>query len=104
MRDACNIESVFAGVAYKSLHCENGPYEVSSLEFSSRDVAPGALFFCVPGTVVDGHDFAADALERRAVGLVVERELDFDAPQFLVEDAREALALCSSNFYGTPSR
>lgn len=104
MRQACNIESVFAGVAHVAIRCENGPYEVNAVEFSSRDVAPGALFFCVPGTTVDGHDFAADALERGAVALVVERKLDLDAPQFLVDDAREALALCSANFYGMPSR
>lgn len=104
MQDACNIESTFAGVPHVALHCENGPYEVRSLEFSSRDVKPGSLFFCVPGTVVDGHDFAADALKRGAVGLVVERELDLDAPQFVVDDARVALALCSANFYGNPSR
>lgn len=104
MRQACNIESVFAGVAHVAIRCENGPYEVNAVEFSSRDVAPGALFFCVPGTTVDGHDFAADALERGAVALVVERKLDIDAPQFLVDDAREALALCSANFYGMPSR
>ena len=104
MRSACNIEATFAGVSHVALHCENGPYEVSSLEFSSRDVKPGALFFCVPGTVVDGHDFAADALERGAVGLVVEHELELDAPQFVVDDARTALALCSANFYDNPSR
>ena len=104
MRESCNIESIFAGVPHVALHCENGPYEASSIEFSSRDVAPGALFFCVPGTAVDGHDFASDALGRGAVGLVVERELDLDAPQFLVDDARVALALCSANFYGNPSR
>lgn len=104
IRNACNIESLFAGVAHEALHCEDGPYEVNALEFSSRDVKPGALFFCVPGTVVDGHDFAADALTHGAVGLVVERELELDAPQFLVEDARAALALCSANFYDSPSR
>lgn len=104
MTRICNIESVFAGVPHTALHCDNGPYEVSAIEFSSRDVTLGALFFCVPGTVVDGHDFAADALERGAVALVVERELDLDAPQFLVDDARSALALCAANFYGTPSR
>lgn len=72
--------------------------------FPRATSAPGALFFCVPGTAVDGHDFASDALGRGAVGLVVERELDLDAPQFLVDDARVALALCSANFYGNPSR
>ncbi len=104
MRSACNIEATFAGVPHVAMHSENGPYEVSSLEFSSRDVKPGALFFCVPGTVVDGHDFAADARARGAVGLVVEHELELDAPQFVVDDARTALALCSANFYDNPSR
>ena len=32
-----------------------------------------SLFFCVPGTRVDGHDFAAEAVEHGAVALVVER-------------------------------
>ena len=40
-----------------------------------RAVAPGALFFCVPGARADGHDFAAEAVERGAAALVVERDV-----------------------------
>ncbi|MEG6501905.1 Mur ligase domain-containing protein, partial [Desulfovibrio sp. 1188_IL3213] len=28
----------------------------------SREAGPGALFVCVPGSRVDGHDFAAAAV------------------------------------------
>ena len=40
-----------------------GPHvEISDLAHDSRQVAPGALFFCVPGSAVDGHDLAAAAV------------------------------------------
>ena len=49
----------------------------------------GALFFCVPGERVDGHDLAWEAIERGAAALVVERPLDVDVPQLVVpSDAR----------------
>ena len=32
---------------------------LTDVAFDSREVAPGALFFCVPGRHVDGHAFAA---------------------------------------------
>ena len=41
--------------------------EVASLAYDSRKVGPGTLFFCVPGEKVDGHEFAAGAVEARAV-------------------------------------
>lgn len=97
------VEEVFKGVSFEALGGADSTLPVSSLEFSSRDCGEGSLFFCVPGTKADGHAYASDAVEHGACGLVVERRLDVAAPQFLVEDARKALALCSSNFYGRPS-
>ena len=44
---------------------------VTGLTFDNRLVAPGTLFFCVPGFTRDGHDFAPDAVARGAVALVV---------------------------------
>ncbi len=73
------------------------------LAYDTRSVAPGALFFCVPGERVDGHDFAADAFARGAVGLVVERPLDLDVPQLVVPDARVAMAEAADEFFGRPS-
>ena len=76
--------------------------EISSVEIDSRKVQPGALFFCIPGTNADGHDFAPAAAQRGAAALVVERELPLEIPQLLVENAREALAYLAAAFYGNP--
>lgn len=103
MQHACDIDKVFENVEHEVVHLTEAPKEIASLEFSSREVTPGALFFCVPGTVSDGHAYAADAVERGAVALVVERELELHVAQFLVKDARAALALCSANFFDHPS-
>ena len=98
-----SIGEIFAGVDYLPYRGASADLEVDALEFDSRAVHPGALFFCVPGTEVDGHAFAADAVGRGASALVVEHQLDLDVPQFQVDDARTALALCSANYYGNPS-
>ena len=77
--------------------------EISGLAYSSRAVTPGTLFFCVPGFKVDGHDFAADAVERGAVALVVERPLGLGVPEVRVPDARAAMAGVAQRFYGDPT-
>ena len=42
--------------------------EIADLAYDARRVTPGALFVCVPGHKVDGHDFAAltDAITRQS--------------------------------------
>ena len=79
------------------------PVEIRDLAYDARTVTPGAVFFCVPGRQADGHDFAADALERGAVALVVERPLDVDAPQVVVPDARTAMAVAADEFFERPT-
>ncbi|MGN0073541.1 MAG: UDP-N-acetylmuramoyl-L-alanyl-D-glutamate--2,6-diaminopimelate ligase [Coriobacteriales bacterium] len=98
-----SVADILQDVYVEPLEGASALLEVSSIEFSSRGVTPGALFFCVPGTAADGHDYAADALQRGAAALVVERPLPLNAPQFLVYDARKALALGSARFFGQPS-
>jgi UDP-N-acetylmuramoyl-L-alanyl-D-glutamate--2,6-diaminopimelate ligase len=78
--------------------------EVRDLAYDARAVGPGALFFAVPGERADGHDFAAEAVERGAVGLVVERRLDLPVPQVIVRDARAAMAPAADVFFGEPTR
>ena len=78
--------------------------DVLDLSYDARTVEPGFLFFCVPGLRADGHDFAAEAVERGAVALVVERRLEVAVPQLVVEDARRAMADAAAEFFGHPSR
>jgi len=77
--------------------------EISSLAYSSKSVAPGALFFCVPGFNSDGHDFAPDAVKRGAVALVCERPLGLGVPEVIVPDARVAMGPAAARFYGDPT-
>lgn len=62
------------------------------VDTDSREVTPGGVFVARVGDAMDGHDFAASALERGAALLIVERQLDLDVPQIVVADATVALA------------
>ncbi len=80
-----------------------GAVEITELAYDSRRVAPGALFFCVPGEHSDGHDFAAQAVAAGAAALVVERPLNLGVPEVLVESVRGAMGPAAARFYGDPS-
>ena len=70
--------------------------EVCGVVTDSRKAGPGSLFVCVPGERVDGHDFAAAAVERGAVALLAQRPLSVpdgggEVPVFVVPDSVEGL-------------
>jgi UDP-N-acetylmuramoyl-L-alanyl-D-glutamate--2,6-diaminopimelate ligase len=79
------------------------PTDITDLAYDTREVRPSALFFCAPGETVDRHDLAGEAVERGAVALVVERPLDLDVPQLLVESARASMAPAADEFFGRPT-
>ena len=78
--------------------------EVSGVVHDSRSVVPGALFCCVPGTRVDGHELAAEAVGAGAVALLVERPLPLAVPQLVVPSVREAMGPVAAAFWDHPSR
>jgi UDP-N-acetylmuramoyl-L-alanyl-D-glutamate--2,6-diaminopimelate ligase len=78
--------------------------DVSALAYDNRAVTPGTLFFCVRGFTRDGHAFAADAVSRGAVALVVDHRLDLAIPQVVVGDVRASMAPAAAAFYGHPTR
>ncbi|MBB2912859.1 UDP-N-acetylmuramoyl-tripeptide--D-alanyl-D-alanine ligase [Streptosporangium becharense] len=55
----------------------------------SRDVRPGALFVAIKGARVDGHDFAAQAVQAGAVAVLAARPVD--APAVIVGDTVRAM-------------
>jgi UDP-N-acetylmuramoyl-L-alanyl-D-glutamate--2,6-diaminopimelate ligase len=78
--------------------------EVASVIFDSRQVGPGALFCCVPGSRADGHDHAPTAVAAGASALLVERDLDLPVTQVRVPSVRAAMAPVAAAFHGHPSR
>src|SRR5919205_1772118 len=77
--------------------------EIRELAYDTREVARGALFFCVPGASVDGHELASRALERGAAALVVERPLGAAVPQLVVPSVRAAMPRAAVEFFGDPT-
>ncbi len=78
--------------------------EIAGLEYDSRRVREGYLFFAFPGARADGRRFAGDAMARGAMAVVSEspRPEDFAGAWVQVEHGRQALALAARNFYGKP--
>jgi UDP-N-acetylmuramoyl-L-alanyl-D-glutamate--2,6-diaminopimelate ligase len=69
----------------------------------SRDVPQGALFFCIPGELVDGHAFAQQAVDAGARALVVDHPVAVAAPQLVVRSVREAIGPMAAEVFGRPA-
>jgi UDP-N-acetylmuramoyl-L-alanyl-D-glutamate--2,6-diaminopimelate ligase len=97
-----DLERVIAALAPTDV-VRRAPVEIRELAYDARAVSPGALFFCVPGSRADGHEFAAEAVANGAVALVVERPLELEVPQLVVEDARRAMGVAADEFFERPT-
>lgn len=78
--------------------------EITGLTHDTRELTEGELFFCLKGACYDGHDFAAQAGEKGAALLCVNRILPMEIPQLRVEDMNKAMAQIAAVFYGHPAR
>jgi len=65
---------------------------LTSVVTDSREARPGALFVCVPGSRVDGHDFAAAAVRQGAAAVLAAGPLPgINVPVLVVPDTVKAL-------------
>src|ERR1700733_14912581 len=100
------IDEILQGIRLrKELAPDLGKARVTGLEYDSRRVEPGFLFFAFPGARADGREFARQAVEKGAVATVSElRAPDGFLGRWIeVEHGRQALALAARNFYGNPA-
>lgn len=81
--------------------------EVTSVEMDSRKMKPGCMFICIAGANFDGHSKAAEAAQKKAAVLVVEKEVelpkDADITVIQVESTRYAMAFISAAWFGHPA-
>lgn len=96
--------------------------DISNVEYDSRLIKNGDLFFCIKGEQDDGHLFIGQALDNGAAALVVSKDYydnttknkdykkSFDRikkdkiPVVVVEDTVQAVSKASAYFYDYPSR
>ncbi len=84
--------------------------KIKGIESNSKNIEEGFLFIAIKGFSVDGHKFISSAIENGATAIMIEEGCDLKAlniPQnitiIMAKNTREALAICSSNFYNNPS-
>ncbi len=77
---------------------------VSGLEYDSRRIQPGNLFFAFPGAHADGRQFAESAIQHGAAAIVSELPAPpaFPSPWIQVEHGRRTLAIAAKTFYRAP--
>ena len=85
--------------------------EIKEIESNSKKVKKNYLFIAIKGFEVDGHQYIEGAIKKGATAVMVEEGCDLKAlaiPEgitiVMAKNTREALAICSSNFYGKPSK
>ena len=96
----------------KKLNCDiiNGSInvEVNNLIYDSRKISKGDVFVCITGAVSDGHSYIDEVVDKGALALIVERDIDIKAEYgnvtiIKVPDTRYALALMSAAYFGYPA-
>ena len=81
------------GVKIISIWSSNG------IEFDSRKVKKGNIFFALPGTKLDGHNFIKDAVKSGAVALIVNKTYKsntYSNKLIKVDDVYKALILMAN--------
>jgi len=94
-----NAKKVFKNLPIISFKGDYEKEEIVHIETNSSHCVKGTIYVCTKGVNADSHNFAQDAKLNGASILVVERYVDCDLPQVLVENSRQALSILSSNFF-----
>lgn len=74
--------------------------EITSLEFDSRKVKPGAVFIAIQGERCDGHNFIDDVIKEGAVAVITQKKMTIELPQIVVENTRVVMGKLARKFYG----
>ena len=85
--------------------------EIKEIENNSEKVKKDYLFIAITGFKIDGHQFVGKAIENGATAVMVQEGCDLKSLNIpdgitiiMAKDTRVAMAICSSNFYGNPSK
>ncbi len=91
--------------------------DILGVAYNSQKVKKGYIFVAIKGERFNGHDFIKDALERGAVAIVHEKDVNTQCTELSsgiantssvifigVENSRRTLPCIAHNFYGEPSK
>ena len=100
------LSNILTNLSPKQLR-GNPEVEIKDLSIDSRKVSAGTAFIAVRGSVSDGHQYIAKAVELGAVAIICEQlpsEMIEGITYVQVTNSSYAAGLAASNFYGQPSK
>ncbi|MDN7241437.1 UDP-N-acetylmuramoyl-L-alanyl-D-glutamate--2,6-diaminopimelate ligase [Planococcus sp. N028] len=99
-----NIKHLLENIPYQKIEGAL-PENISHITMDSRDIKKDSLFVCIKGYTVDGHNYAAQAVNSGATVIISEKPLDLpNAAVIIVEDTTRTLGLLAAKFYDYPSK
>jgi len=76
--------------------------EITGITCDSRNVRPGYAFVCIKGTLSDGHNYVASALEKGAAVIVAEHDVGV-TNQIVTEDTHAVYSDMCAKWFGNPA-
>lgn len=105
MISAIPLATLHAHTGGELLGLDDAAVAIFGAAIDHRKVKAGDVFIALLGERVDGHDYAQLAVDAGAVAIMTTRRLLIDAPQLVVDDAAQGLAvlarLARADFRGT---
>ena len=77
--------------------------EIRSVTDETGKVEQGDVFVCIKGNTFDGHEHAAEMLEKGAAAVVCERDMGLKQ-QIIVPNSRKYFRDLASRYYGEPTK
>lgn len=102
------LEQLLDKIEYECI-CGSVQTEVTEVVYDSRKVREGCLFICIEGANFDGHEFAADVVQKGARVLVVRKDVELSEKEkenltiIKVQDTRYAMAFISAAYFDHPA-
>lgn len=100
------LKQIMKGIDYSIIKENDAAADISKIEYDSRNVNTGDVFFCIEGYKTDGHEYAMSAVRSGASAVVCQKDIDIseNCTVIKVQDTRKALAQAAANFYGHPAQ
>ncbi|MDV3427934.1 MAG: Mur ligase domain-containing protein, partial [Bacillota bacterium] len=100
------LNELLKGIDFEVL-AGNADLEISNITWDSRNVDKNSLFIAVKNKNADRHDFALDAVNKGAIALVIEHEIE-NVPKNItvikVNDSKKSMSVIAQNYYGNPMK
>jgi UDP-N-acetylmuramoyl-L-alanyl-D-glutamate--2,6-diaminopimelate ligase len=100
---------ILKDIVYKvAIEAVKGSTEIAigKIDFDSRKMELNDVFVAIRGTISDGHDFIAKAIELGATAIVCDtlpEILEVGVTYIQVKDTNSALAIMTANYFDNPS-